>query len=551
MAGVETGQGPVAGDRPSVRPDAPQQMLVKEALSWSHGLSAGRRKQHLWSAVQIAGSVFVTSFAIVGAYLMHYGWPPSLGQVRESAYGVLPVVTAAFRIVVAPEFNRFLLLFVLSPVVYGLALRWNRLYEHTTGGIRPFADSLAIFKASLAGSVALFMVHVALLGGPVGTDFQDTMLFTAYAAALVFWGMLLFHSGALIGVLGLRSFGIGLTRLAVIAPDEQIRALRKELETPGSRYTFVGVLDPGGSGPGPDTPPQSHLGAVEDIEDIINRHYVDEIIIGMDLAGFTPEERLHVVRTCWKLGADLRVVSPFHPYFETGGKTEMLGDIPLLRMERSGLYTTGSQFLKRTMDLVLSLTALITAAPLLLGVAVLVKCTSRGPILFIQERPGLHGRVFRILKFRSMYADADHSHHREAQRRLIENGEAAEVDKKGKGIYGKVAADPRITPVGLFIRRTSIDELPQLYNVLRGEMSLVGPRPAVLGDVKVFKEWHLRRHDIRPGITGLWQVSGRSRLSFDDMVKLDLKYIEEWSIGLDLRILLKTIPVLLRIDQAY
>ncbi|MBM3290678.1 MAG: sugar transferase, partial [Candidatus Hydrogenedentes bacterium] len=137
------------------------------------------------------------------------------------------------------------------------------------------------------------------------------------------------------------------------------------------------------------------------------------------------------------------------------------------------------------------------------------------------------------------------------QRRLIQDGAPAGVGPDGQPIYGKVANDPRITTIGKWLRRTSIDELPQLWNILRGEMSLVGPRPAVQADIESFKAWHFQRHGIRPGLTGLWQVSGRSRLSFDQMVELDLKYIEDWSIWLDLRILLKTVPTVLRIDQAF
>ncbi len=290
---------------------------------------------------------------------------------------------------------------------------------------------------------------------------------------------------------------------------------------------------------------------LSDLATIINHEKVDEILLAADPGDLTVEQRTGIAETCWKLGVELKMVTPFHPYFRTTAHTESIGDLTLLRVEPSGLYTTRSQVVKRLIDIAVSLAALTVLSPLLLVVAIAIKLTSPGNVLFVQERPGLHGRVFRILKFRTMRAGAETALHREAQRKLIEEGAPAGFDADGKPIYGKVANDPRVTKIGSLLRRTSIDELPQLWNVLRGEMSLVGPRPAVLADVESFKDWHFQRHDIRPGLTGLWQVSGRSRLSFDEMVALDIRYIEEWSIWLDFKIMLKTLPALLNTDQAF
>ena len=196
---------------------------------------------------------------------------------------------------------------------------------------------------------------------------------------------------------------------------------------------------------------------------------------------------------------------------------------------------------KRMIDVVGSLTLLAMLSPILFIIAVVIKLTSRGPILFRQKRIGEHGTPFTFLKFRSMYINNDSSEHKEYVRQLI----AGQAEKKpangnGGGVF-KLTNDPRITPVGRILRRSSLDELPQLINVLRGEMSLVGPRPPVPYEVEAYATWHRRRLlEAKPGITGLWQVYGRSRVEFDDMVRLDLRYARDCSPLLDLKILLQT-----------
>ena len=190
---------------------------------------------------------------------------------------------------------------------------------------------------------------------------------------------------------------------------------------------------------------------------------------------------------------------------------------------------------KRLLDVVLAGLALIVLAPLLVVVALAIRVTSPGPVLFVQERYGLNKRRFRMYKFRTMVPNAE-----ALIAQLEERNEA-------KGPIFKMQRDPRVTPLGGWLRRTSLDELPQLINVLKGDMSLVGPRPMAVRDVQLFDQaWFMRRFSAPPGMTGLWQVSGRSQLGFDDWVALDLKYIDEWSLGLDLEILARTIPVVFR-----
>ena len=208
--------------------------------------------------------------------------------------------------------------------------------------------------------------------------------------------------------------------------------------------------------------------------------------------------------------------------------------------KRDGANRVG-RALKRGMDILGSLLLLVVLSPVFFVIAAAIKLTSRGPILFRQQRVGEHGTAFTFLKFRSMYVNNDASQHKEYVRQLIA-GQAAKqpTNGSGEGIF-KLTNDPRITPVGSFLRRSSLDELPQFFNVLRGDMSLVGPRPPVPYEVENYATWHRRRLlEAKPGITGLWQVQGRSRVGFDDMVRLDLRYARHCSPWLDLKILART-----------
>jgi lipopolysaccharide/colanic/teichoic acid biosynthesis glycosyltransferase len=205
-----------------------------------------------------------------------------------------------------------------------------------------------------------------------------------------------------------------------------------------------------------------------------------------------------------------------------------------------------SSVTKRTIDLLVAGTALLLVSPVLLILAVAIRITSRGPALFRQERVGVDGRSFTLLKLRTMIVGNDDRAHRELNTREL----LGERDPDTSDGIFKLESDPRITRIGHWLRRLSLDELPQLINVIRGEMSLVGPRPALQWEVDLYQPAHRRRLAVRPGITGLWQVSGRNQLSMLEMLDLDVRYVEEWSPGLDLRILAATPAVLLRGDGA-
>lgn len=199
-----------------------------------------------------------------------------------------------------------------------------------------------------------------------------------------------------------------------------------------------------------------------------------------------------------------------------------------------------SDVAKRVLDFVLSAVALLLLIPLFLIIIVLIRTDSAGPVFFRQQRVGKNGKLFTCLKFRTMANNADQSVHREAIKRFA-NGEALSDDD---GARFKLANDRRITKIGSFLRRTSLDELPQLINVLRGDMSLVGPRPAIPYELDFYKEWYHDRHNVKPGITGLWQVYGRSRVDFDEMMRLDVEYATKSSFWLDVKLILLTVPAM-------
>jgi lipopolysaccharide/colanic/teichoic acid biosynthesis glycosyltransferase len=218
---------------------------------------------------------------------------------------------------------------------------------------------------------------------------------------------------------------------------------------------------------------------------------------------------------------------------------------------------------KRIIDIVGSGIGLLVSAPIFLVLAALIKLTSKGPIFFRQQRIGQHGTPFTFLKFRTMFTNNDHSLHKEFVKKLIagevgpsSNGNgngngSGSRNGNGHGVY-KITGDPRVTRVGSFLRRSSLDELPQLINVLMGEMSLVGPRPPVAYEVEAYEIWHRGRlMEAKPGITGLWQVNGRSRVKFDEMVRLDIRYARTWSLWLDIKILVRTPHAVLLGEGAY
>ena len=274
------------------------------------------------------------------------------------------------------------------------------------------------------------------------------------------------------------------------------------------------------------------LGYASDLPRLLQREVIDGVLFAAEARAMDRQRFEELCIICEDSGVDVLLpVNPF-PHLLARCGLEKMEDISLLHFTTIP-HNAVALFLKRALDATGAFFGLLLLFPLLLIVAALIKLTSHGPVFFTQERVGLRGRRFRLAKFRTMEADAE--------QRLEELKEMNEAD----GPVFKMKNDPRVTPLGRFLRRSSIDEVPQLWNVLRGEMSLVGPRPPIASEVAKYEIWQRRRLSMRPGLTCLWQVSGRSELGFDKWMKLDLEYIDHWSLGLDLLILLKTIPAVL------
>jgi len=268
------------------------------------------------------------------------------------------------------------------------------------------------------------------------------------------------------------------------------------------------------------------LGILEDLDYVLARHRVDRVVICPH--GGDSGAMLDTIRLVKGLGAKVSVMPRLFEVVGSSVEWDSIGGLTLLGLRRYDL-TTSSAFLKRSLDVCGASLALLVCAPLMASIAAAVKVSSRGPVFFRQPRVGRGGRNFHMLKFRTMYDGADRQ--KEA---LLDRNEA-------DGFF-KISNDPRVTPLGRLLRRTSLDELPQLFNVLRGEMSLVGPRPLVVEEDSRIEGWYRRRLDITPGMTGAWQVLGSSRVPMSDMVTIDYLYRTNWSLWLDLKILLRTVP---------
>jgi exopolysaccharide biosynthesis polyprenyl glycosylphosphotransferase len=272
------------------------------------------------------------------------------------------------------------------------------------------------------------------------------------------------------------------------------------------------------------------LGTLDDIGDVVLAHRVDEVIIADP--DFPEREAVELVDQCHQRGVVVRIAPSTMEILVHRAEFVPGQSVPLFEL-KPPVFEGFDYALKRSFDLVGSLLITLLISPFLLACALAIKLSSRGPIIYRSMRPGIGGTPFACLKFRTMYRDAPGQ-----QSALEERNEAT-------GALFKIRDDPRITPVGRMLRRFSIDELPQLFNVIRGDMSLVGPRPLPQRDYDRLDDWHKKRYLVLPGITGLWQVSGRSDLDFDDLVRLDFLYLERWSVFLDLSILVKTVPAVL------
>jgi exopolysaccharide biosynthesis polyprenyl glycosylphosphotransferase len=297
-------------------------------------------------------------------------------------------------------------------------------------------------------------------------------------------------------------------------------ALHDEVHAPVEMVGFISLT------PRPDNGLRS-LGTMAELPQVLERHRVQEVIIADP--DFPQVQAVELVDVCHQRGVTVRIAPSTMEILVHRAEFVPGSSVPLFEL-RPPVFDGFDYALKRSFDFVVASLLLVVLSPLLLAISIAVFVSSRGPVIYRSIRPGIGGAPFACFKFRTMRSGAD-----QMQADLESLNEAS-------GPLFKIRQDPRLTSVGRFLRRYSLDELPQLVNVLRGQMSLVGPRPLPLRDYEQLEDWHRKRYLVLPGITGLWQVSGRSELDFDDLVRLDFLYLERWSIALDLSILLKTIP---------
>ncbi len=309
-----------------------------------------------------------------------------------------------------------------------------------------------------------------------------------------------------------------------------LRALGKSRG--GIDYDFVGTIGTASDGAGLPV-----LGRLESLPAVLSANELDELIVTD--SDFSDRELVEIVEHAHRRGVKVRVAPrATELLLERRGEYVPGQGVPLFEL-RPPVFAGVDWVVKRGFDLAVSALVAVAGMPVWLLIALAIKLESRGAVLYRDRRVGLNEREFDMLKFRTMYADAE-----------ARQGEL-ETENEAEGALFKIRDDPRVTRVGRLLRRFSIDEIPQVLNVLRGEMSLVGPRPLPVRDYRLLEPWHRKRYLVLPGMTGLWQVAGRSSLGFDDLVRLDFYYLEHWSIWLDISILLKTVPAVLGARGAY
>ena len=416
---------------------------------------------------------------------------------------------------------------VLGVPVWLSLLTAYRLYDHENRRITTasFDEVRDIFHALLAGSL-LFLLLEQIVKASSGWRF------TSAVEAALFVGSALLLLPLARGAVRTWAFPriMRPRRALVVGGGHEAELVRRKLEThPEYGLEVVGVLDETGS--------ESRDDFAEEIAAAIDWLEVDRVLLASSVAGH--EEMLDFIRAVRRPDLQVSIVPRYFEIFTSNASLDELEGMPLvtlppMRLDRS------SRLLKRSLDVVVAGALLVLVSPLLLAIALAIRLDSRGPVLFRQPRRGRNEATFAIIKFRTMYTGAE-------ERRT----DLLHLNEVDGPLFKVKSGDPRVTRVGAFLRRTSLDELPQLWNVLRGEMSLVGPRPFVVYEADQITGWARRRLDMTPGITGLWQVLGRNDIPFDEMVKLDYIYVTNWSPWWDFKILCQTIPVVLGRRGAY
>jgi len=389
-------------------------------------------------------------------------------------------------------------------------------------------ETLDVVKATSLASAA--MLGVALLLGIDLITFRFLLVFWVLSTALTILARLTLRAT----LERFRVRGRNLRNLLIVGTNARALRFAELVESkPTLGYKVKGFVDDEWSGATGFRGTGRELAAgLGNFDSYIREHVVDEVVLALPVSSHYAQLS-QLLRTCEEQGILVHMLPDLFEVRHARLKLEILEDQPVITL-RTGAMEGGPLLVKRMFDVTVSLVLLILLAPLFVFVAVVLKLSSAGPVFFVQERVGLNKRPFRLLKFRTMVQDAE---------RLQP---ALEGRNEATGPVFKIRNDPRITRVGAWLRRTSIDELPQLINVFVGDMSLVGPRPLPVRDYRGFDaDWHRRRVSVRPGITCLWQVGGRSAVPFERWMELDMLYIDTWSLWLDFKVLVRTLPAVL------
>ncbi len=431
-------------------------------------------------------------------------------------------------------------LLLLVPLVRLGALWQSGLYQ-LRGGVLFGRDLVNVFKAASIGTVILILMTLMIPGvfefGELAIMRPVLFLDWMYA----FGGLLVLRLLMHIVQVAARRQGRNIIPAVIVGDGDVARMCLEEINgKPPLGYQLMGVLTASDEVETSSSSGLPVIGTIHDLPSLIRQCGIQEVFITD--SQLRPQTLFETIVKCGRTHpVQYHVVPNLFNCLPQKTDFAQIGVVPTVKLFEEPI-TGLNRHLKRGIDLLASSVLLLVTSPLWLILSLLIKRESPGPVFYKQERVGMDGHVFLVYKFRSMRADADDQAHREAVRTTLHGGNNGTGDSP---LYGKVKDDDRITRVGRFIRRFSLDELPQLINVFRGEMSLVGPRPLPIYQVEEEAEHQRARHHIKPGLTGLWQVSGRNRLPFDEMVQLDISYIENWSLWLDLKIMLKTPAVML------
>lgn len=448
------------------------------------------------------------------------------------------------------EFAPYAVLLPLIIPIRLLLLRYYDLYR-VRGEFSLVEDVARVFKATAISSLLIVAGAFMYRGGVAYRTFSYSRAIFLLDFLLVFATVsivrIIFRSGQI----AVRRRGINLIPTLIVGRGAEAALCIREMRArPELGYRVIGIVD--NESPGVSAAPTFEgvpvIGSLETLPEAIREARANEVIISDPNV---PGEKLFevMIQTGRRRGVEFRIAPTLLNCLPSKTEIDQVGSLPMVTLFRSPL-SSGARIVKRASDLIIATLALVILSPLWLLIALLIKLDSRGPIFYKQERVGMDGRIFLFYKFRSMQVGSDDATHREYQRAYIKGHADSNLGDDQRPVF-KLRGDQRITRVGTLLRKTCLDELPQLFNVLRGDMSVVGPRPPIPYEVENYQLWHRKRLDMKPGITGLWQVSGRNRLPFDEMVRMDLYYIENWSLLLDMKIILQTLPVMWRGEDAY